>query len=234
MAGAVVLIVEGTGAYAELGSFSVLEPLSKKLILIVNDTIIEKETFVNLGPIKYLDDQKSHVFRYNWNVHYKVNEQEPHKVSLVLTEPKDGVNNVVELIYDKIKITIPKIEVKSTILQTERVGHLCFVVAELVYIFSALKLHELKKYLNEYFGYRELTNQRLKTALYILEKLEFIKPTYTGDRYYVPMPDNTGFIKYSFDSALEKERMTSAVFKGSLIAFYADYDKERFNAILRT
>jgi hypothetical protein len=55
LADLVIIIVESPGTFAELGAFSLSDPLRKKLLPIV-DTIYENATsFISTGPLKWID-----------------------------------------------------------------------------------------------------------------------------------------------------------------------------------
>lgn len=230
MAGAIVLLVESVGSYTELGSFSVLEQISDKLIVIVNQKAVHEDTFINLGPIKYLEDNGGNVLRYEWEVKYSITGLNSDVLKTFLDTSNSDVIKKSKLICNKISELLPKLTMKSTILDSRRFGHICFLIAELVFLFSALRLREIRSYLETYFSLNAITESKVKTALYLLEKLDFVTSVSVGEKYFVPGRDNDGFLKYSFESG-ERNYKNSADLKSSLISYYMENDFERFEAM---
>lgn len=56
---AVIILVESFGTVAELGAFSISEPLRKKLLPIVNKKFEKDESFVNTGPVRWVDNDSA-------------------------------------------------------------------------------------------------------------------------------------------------------------------------------
>lgn len=52
---AVIIIVESFGTVAELGAFSMSEPLRHKLLPIIDRNFQSHESFINTGPVKWVD-----------------------------------------------------------------------------------------------------------------------------------------------------------------------------------
>ena len=55
LADAVIIIVESPGTFAELGAFSNSEALRKKLIPILDQEYEEAQSFINTGPVRWID-----------------------------------------------------------------------------------------------------------------------------------------------------------------------------------
>ena len=55
---AIVLVIESPGAIAELGFFAANERLRKKLVCLVNQQYKKHRSFINLGPLRLLNDRK--------------------------------------------------------------------------------------------------------------------------------------------------------------------------------
>lgn len=227
IASSIVLILEAPGAYAELGSFSVIDDISNKLILIVNDNLVGDKTYTNLGPIKYLEDNDKTVFRYNWNVRYSISGD---SIKTVLDndayETAEMILNHISDELDTVKISNPKINYLKK-------GHLCFLIGDLIYNFHALKLSEINYYLNNYFDIEGLNKKLINSCLYILEKFDFIKTVVMGDTYFISTSENKGFIKYSYDFESKKELTFGGVndIRNFLEKYYAENDKYRFKVI---
>lgn len=66
----VLLICEGPGALAELGSFSQTEPIRERLYVILRSDHFRDDSFVRLGPIKVLQrlSDDTAVGAFNWRI----------------------------------------------------------------------------------------------------------------------------------------------------------------------
>lgn len=232
MAGAIVLVLEGPGAFAELGSFSVLDTLADKLILIVNTNIVEENTFINYGPIKYLEDNKKIVLKYQWDVSYKVRGLNQNSVDSRITSDINKTLEIARRITNRIDEEANKLSSKSPNLDIKKIGHICFVVGDLIYTFGALKLNEINSFLKEYFDIKS-TQSFVKTCIYILERFSFIKAIDNGDRYYIATVNNKGFVKHYYTSNLKDmvEYENRIKFMEGLLSIMPEYDENRFISI---
>ena len=65
----VAIVVESEGSIAELGAFSQLPDLRKKLIVFVSEEFAEKSSFINFGILRYIrEDHETGVRVYPWKV----------------------------------------------------------------------------------------------------------------------------------------------------------------------
>ncbi|MEZ8543734.1 retron St85 family effector protein [Vibrio splendidus] len=233
MAGAIVLILEAPGAYAELGSFSVLKQLAEKLILVVNEKTMSESSYITLGPIKYLEDNSRIVLRYNWDVNYIVKGYDRDEVGTLLPNAIDSIHEKAALIVQDISDKSESIALQNPTLDYSRNGHLCFIIGDLIYSFLALKLHEIVDYLETYFEIKDATTQLVKSCLYILTVFEFIEKKSNGDVFYVATAKNKGFIKYSYSEKIKDETgfATLSDIRVNQFAYYSDKEKSRFNII---
>jgi hypothetical protein len=55
LADLVVVVVESPGTFAELGAFSLSDPLRKKLLPIVDSKFIHEQSFISTGPLRWID-----------------------------------------------------------------------------------------------------------------------------------------------------------------------------------
>ncbi|WP_063650821.1 retron St85 family effector protein [Aliivibrio fischeri] len=225
LASAVILIVEGPGAHAELGAFSVMPEISSKLITIfnTNNFVDGKRTFVEWGPIKFLENNEKTLLPYEWNVNYIV---EDNAVSQFINN--DGELKVLtDLISMQLVDDIKTKNKKTSPFSDKNHSDLCLLVADLIYIFSALKLREIKIYINDHLKIK-LDEKRLKEYLYSLKKLGLIKEKSAGAKYFLPTDKNKGFVKYHFNKTEGVDNKLSANFvKTNLLLKYIDDDKER-------
>ena len=56
LADLVVIIVESPGTFAELGAFSLSDPLRKKILAIVDEPYVNhRQSFISTGPLRWID-----------------------------------------------------------------------------------------------------------------------------------------------------------------------------------
>ena len=226
LAVAVILIVEGPGAYAELGAFSVIPEISPKLISIYNVKALSSRSFIEWGPIKYLEKHKRTIFPHEWGFDLVINKGE---VEYKLVNDQD-LTSLVEIIVSQVLSDV-KIKTKSSsIFDLKNEAHICLLVADLIYIFSALKIREINDYLEEFFSI-DLAERRLGEFLYSLERLKIIKKKSVGATYYLPGDINSGYIKYKFINSSGNIVSSSNEVKSSMIIHYMSHDQERKYAL---
>ena len=179
----VVIILESEGAIAELGAFSQLKDLSKKLIVIVSDEHADRLSFINLGILRYITrDHETGVKRYPW----------------IVREPINIPDHVVDDVIDDIKIELDGLK-KSQTLSSESDVHLVVLICELVRMFVALKESELIEWL-AVFG-RAVHRDLLRRKLFLLEQFRIVQRiTYSDSVFYASKDDGFHRIKFSFKS----------------------------------
>ena len=206
MAGSIVLFLEGPGAYAELGSFCTNEYISQKLILIVNENINQdtEETYINLGPIKYLTDNNKIVLRYSWDIQYNVIGFKRDKIKTIISSGHTETIDKIKLIASRISEETQRISVAAPKVDVSKIGHICFIIADLIKTFHALKISEIHHLISSHFLKDEKPLKFTRTCLYILKNFNFISEVNYGDKYYVSTENNNGFIKYYFSEDPQK------------------------------
>lgn len=235
MAGSIVLFLEGPGAYAELGSFCANEHILQKLILIVNEkTNPDTETsYINLGPIKYLLDNNKIVLRYAWDVQYHINGINKNRIKPIISSEHDKTIEKINMIASRITEETKKISVSAPKVDVGKIGHICFIIADLIKTFHALKIGEINYFISSYFKVSNNKAGLAKTCIYILKNLGFITEINNGDKYYVSTENNNGFIKYYYSDNINEfigVKNTSEL-SAALLSYYSEHDKPRFGAI---
>lgn len=232
LASAVILVVEGLGAYAELGTFSIVESISEKLITVVNTNTTVDKSFVNLGLLKYLEDNNRTLLKYRWDVRYSVSAREGTRVNLSLTGSHEQINQIADVILERLTAEVQVKTQQSVNFNIQAKGHVCLLIGDLIYIFSALKVGEIKKCLNDGFGIN-ITLKKIKEYIYTLEKLGYVDVEHSGDTYYIATEKNLGFIKYRYvpdkDEIFEFNDVHDI--KANAILYYRDHDNARLALI---
>ncbi|MFH1818412.1 MAG: retron St85 family effector protein [Pseudomonadota bacterium] len=159
----VVIILESAGSLAELGAFSQLPDLSKKIIAIRSNDFRDAPSFINLGILRHLTESEiSSVKSYPWDV------ENPATIS------SEVVNDVILDIQDRLdQLT------KSSKLKLTNSSHVVVLICEIIELFSALKENEIFDYLIQ-VGVA-ITKEELKRKLFLLKEFRLVKNEIYGD-----------------------------------------------------
>ncbi len=164
----IVIILESAGSLAELGAFSQLHDLSKKMIAIKSNDFKDDPSFINLGILRHIAEKHtSSVKSYPWNI------EDPTSIS------DEIVNDVIFDIQEELGL-LPR----NPSLNLSNKSHVIVLICEIIELFSALKEHEILGYLSS-FGVI-LTKEELKRKLFLLEEFRLIKrEIYSDASFYV-------------------------------------------------
>jgi hypothetical protein len=196
-----VLFVESPGSIAELGSFSLLEPVAGKLLPVFQNCFFESRSFIDLGPRRYLKKRYDlDSCFYPWNP-----QPTPHSPAQPFST--NDAANLATLIGDQIARTSAAQTFKFNALDP---GHLMLLLADLVSLLVISRFTDLRELLDgltltaDGKPYR-VTETQLKQLLFLLHKLRIItKFPYGHDQYYLlsqgppdaPVPQS--YLHYSF------------------------------------
>ncbi|WP_318840887.1 MULTISPECIES: retron St85 family effector protein [Pseudomonas] len=164
----IVIILESAGALAELGVFVKNKTLRNKIIVFVSQEHYEEDSFIKLGPLRYLQGIKeSSVCAYPW-------DQDNLKKSLSssLQEMREDILNALAN------------QGSTEAFNRENEGHVSFVVYEIIKTFRALKLSEIESYLKTIN--LDVARDKLKRLIFLLEKFKLVSSSKRGhiDYYY--------------------------------------------------
>ncbi|QHD08047.1 retron St85 family effector protein [Pseudomonas sp. R76] len=169
----VAIVVESEGSIAELGAFSQLPDLRKKLIVIVAEDLSQDKSFINLGILRYIkEEHETSVKVYPWQIKYP------------LEILPDLVNDVIE----DIQIELEGLK-KTQAFNIQNDVHLMTLIYELIKIFVALKESELLESLKN-FG-REVHRDALRRRLFLLEQFGLIEKISYSDSIFFASRDDT-------------------------------------------
>jgi len=164
----VVLVLESAGAIAELGAFSQLDGLRKKLIVIKSGTFNDDTSFINLGILRHIrEEHETSVKSYPWNIN----------------NPSSIQDDVIEDIIHDIQLELNSLP-KSSVLKLSLNSHEIVLICELLTLFVALKEKEILIYLQE-IGV-DINKAKLKGKLFLLTEFKLIKRyEYGGSHFYI-------------------------------------------------
>lgn len=167
----VVIILESAGSLAELGAFSQLPDLSKKIIAIRSNDFMDAPSFINLGILRHLTENEiSSVKSYPWDI------KNPPAI------PSEVVDDVILDIQEGLdRLT------KSSMLKLDNSSHIVVLICEIIELFSALKETEILEYLNQ-VGV-SISKEELKRKLFLLREFRLVKVELYGDATFFVRSD---------------------------------------------
>lgn len=206
----VAIVLESPGAIAELGAFSQLPELSKKIFAIKSrdfDTAENLRSFINLGILKFIrDDNESAVRNYPWNV--------ANPVSISAEIIKDVVTDLQEELEK-----IPK----SPVFKNSLNSHIVVLVCEIVSLFTAVKETEILAYLVSFEV--QLTREELRRKLFLLEKFRLLKKeTYSDATFYMIGKSKYHRLRLSLKEGEHHDAIRTQM---ECLAFYNSHPKQR-------
>lgn len=203
----VAIVVESEGAIAELGAFSQLPDLRKKLIVIVAEEWSQKKSFINLGILRYIKEEHGTGVRvYPWEV----------KHPLGITA--DLVTDVV----DDIKEELGGLK-KSRTFNIANDVHLMVLIYELIKIFVALKEIELLDALKN-LG-RLVHRDGLRRRLFLLEQFGLIERIgYSDSNFFASRDDTFHRLRLASKSGSAVDFLRARI---ECLEFYKENNSER-------
>jgi hypothetical protein len=186
----IMLFVESPGSIAELGAFCNVDPLSKKLVAVLEHSHQYDTSFIQDGPVALLtkNDPRSVLF-YPWLM-------QPNDTGVRHLAP-DKAKETIERLLDRIEEETSGIT-KEEKFDSENAGHCMLLVADLVKLGSIVKKSEIENLLS---GIGLDLGQRLDRYLFLLEKIELIRKTkYGNSTYYLGRGSANEYIHYALKS----------------------------------
>jgi hypothetical protein len=160
----IVIALECPGAIAELGSFSVNTHLNKKLIVFLNTEHYDSNSFIKLGPLRQLPEENVYAYPYDYTRVKDTIEEYLSSIRESINERLDGIGNSVRF-------------------DIENVGHIAFLIYQLAKKFGAVKVGELKKYLEALNV--NCSTSSIKRLVFLLVKLDFVKNVRRGNSSFI-------------------------------------------------
>ncbi len=194
LASFICLIVESPGSIAELGAFTSINQISEKLMVVISHDHEAQDSFISLGPISLLKEKfpkRDRVFVYPLK---QVWDQDTETFRQTLDILEDIWGDFIQDLKKFDQENPKKVKFKK-----KMDGHVSLLIGDLVGLFSALRLREIKTILKSIEI--DLEEPKLKGHLLILEKLQLVKKyRYRSVDYYVAIKENN-FIEYNFKRA---------------------------------
>ncbi|MAS24814.1 MAG: hypothetical protein CMI08_13265 [Oceanospirillaceae bacterium] len=196
----VLIILESAGAIAELGAFSQLVELNKKLIVIRNEFHGEENSFIDLGILRYIraDHGQNKIKNYLWTPkseesELKVDDQLASDILHDLKEEVEGLK-------------------KSSKFKKTYDTHIAALICELTEIFTLIRETEIRALLNSLNI--PVEPDMLKRKLYILKNFSLIDNVSSGSYTYyyrTSEPFHTVNGLHNENGAIDKLRIAALI-----------------------
>ncbi len=181
----IVIVLESPSAFAELGAFS-HNKLRSKLVVINDEQYKNNESFINLGPIKAIEESvsKEHI------IHYKMSDDGIFK--------RDAIgqiyNQIYELFKNPIKSKDSTIDLDSCDPSKKFDKNVAMMVHDIIYITGPVLYKELIEVLKIVFGNSKFNN--VKPILAILSSFNSVERNQNG---LYRSKRNSTYYDYRFD-----------------------------------
>jgi len=203
----VVIILESAGSLVELGAFSQLQDLKKKIIVVRSSDFKDDISFINHGILRYISEgHESSVKSYPWNID---------KPELITDEI------VKDVIFD-IQEELSKLK-KTEVVKLNKSSHVIVLICEIVSYFKAVKETEILNYLQLIDV--KLSKGELKSKLFLLEHFQLInKEEYSDSVFYIRSNNDYHRLRLSFKDGAYPDVLR---IQTECLAFYSEDNKHR-------
>lgn len=209
----VVVILESYGSLAELGAFFQHPDLSHKILVIKSSDFQNQTSFIDLGILRHIEaiaenDNSiiSSVKNYPWNI------KDPTSISA----------EVVDDVITDIQEELNRLPRRPT-LNLSNKSHVIVFMCEIIELFSALKEHEIREYL-DLVGVT-ITKEELKRKLFLLEKFRLIKKEgYSDASFYMRSKEKHHRLRLALREGSNKDALR---IKMECIEYYNKDPKQR-------
>ncbi|NMM78887.1 retron St85 family effector protein [Acidovorax sp. SRB_24] len=210
----IVLVLESPGSIAELGLFSIIDEFKNKLLVFIETSHYQEDSFIKLGPINYLEKTHNNAAEcHRWTQGRGAGVFDPAAAEQLQPELAEAIKlragkPTPERNFD------PKNWLDSALLTCDLLG-LC----------SALTIRELRQLLVGLGCNR--SESEVKQIVFLLERVGLLTMEPKGDqRFYISITERE-HVKFTF----KDENFDIMRFRSDLLANYAAEDKKRFRAI---
>lgn len=188
----IVLVLESPGSLTELGLFSSNLEFISKLIVLVSTKHHNEDSFIRLGPIRYLESMSNYcVYAYPWD---------PRQPSRTITPHISDIENDIANFLKEAD--------KSEKFSPDNNGHLAFLIYEIISLLRAAKLKEIHDFLGA-VGI-PIKQDKIKRIIFLLTKVYFIEKVRHGNvDYYLPLEEQKKIIFQGIDRTAEKIKITN-------------------------
>lgn len=213
-----VLFSESYGSVAELGAFCMMDEISKRLLLVMDDKNYKDNSFVKLGPARLLESEYGDG---------SVCVLDRSDIGIVNINDLSGIN--LDVFFSRIsKAILAKSRPDRTTFDRNRVGHLVKLMVGLIQHYGALLVDEISVFLL-HIGIK-ITDDRIVDLLLCAELAGWIKKEKRTATYYCSSSEREA-ISYKFIAGIGV--IDRVRWKADVIDHWRKNDEERFSSIQR-
>lgn len=187
----VVVILEGPGAFIELGLFAGKPDIFNKLVVIQHNKYSSKESFINLGPLKALQDSKENsVLDYNWPLNKEFEKLDDDVLKLICQDISAHL---------KSERTLSRFDINID-------AHLILLIYEIVICFYPITEKEILNVLDLLYISPVLTIKKIKKIIYLLCRFELLGKCKVSSTVFIyPLDQNLSKVKLTYNQEQGKK-----------------------------
>jgi hypothetical protein len=212
-----VVFPESAGSIAELGSFAILEGVSRRLLVVMHEKHSEKETFIWQGPIKYLREiakkgKKDPILIYRWN------------------DGDDGAYDGqsfpdAEALVEELEGILTDIP-KTSSFETNNLGHCMLLIMDLLSVLFLATIDDLYNILKKLK--LNVNKVKIEQMLSLLLSLKYInKKLYGHKRYYINTKQDL-WLNFAFTNDAKNRDLPR--WKSDFLFYYEGHELDKYRA----
>lgn len=215
----VMLFSESAGSFAELGAFTMHDDLSRKLLVVIDDHYDQQESFIRLGPMKFLEE------RYGDASVYVIDRT---GVGIGKTGGVSKLNltefhsRMVEALEDRLSAPLER-----TTFDPTRNGHLIKFMVGAIDHYGALELDEISSLFTK-LGHPQ-SAETIKQFLLTAEAVGWVDKRRLGNRAFFSGRSAPGVINFGRRPGLAKLDLRR--WRNDVVEHWKNHDRPRFRAI---
>jgi hypothetical protein len=217
-----VIFSESPGAIAELGSFSVLEYIQDRLLIVLHtEHSYDQNSFIWRGPISYLKGIAKEKGSDDPVLIYKWKKIDPCSDGQCL-EYSDfsDASDLSEYIEGVIKKRN-----KSITFNKGDVGHIMLFIASVLNVIQIVTVEEMNKLLYSFGFERKISEVKKYLDMLVSLKLISLAP-YRNYKFFVANSPQKDWLKWGYHKSGDKDRWSAR-----FLEYYEEYQKEKFRAL---
>lgn len=198
IASIVPIFLESPGSFAEVGAFSCIDDLIKKILVFQDEKYFDRDSFLNLGPLHKICKKcgKDSVLYYSWD-----------NIALYFDDIKDNI--------------IKKLNVKEKRFYKDRIGDISILVIEILNLSQLAKRNDIKCVLDS--SKIDISLKDLDKIFYMLSRMHCIREIHAGQSRYYKSLCKDKMLKLAFNQSTSIRNIQEWQFKIS--QYYSASDR---------
>ncbi|HBR69418.1 MAG TPA: hypothetical protein DEA55_08600 [Rhodospirillaceae bacterium] len=212
---AIPIFVESAGSLAELGSFTVISEICKKLLVFIYKSHSRKKSFIWLGPLRKVDEEKIRIYEF-------LEKEPPYKTS--------DFSECGPLVVDDIQRLCADNSYKGEF-DSSVEAHRIFLLCDIAFILNLSKKSEILFFMRK-LGL-DVEMKDIGKYLWVAEKMEMIKKIdkYGDTYYYVPLHSETSYVGFAYREGTDPSLKDRDRWKNKMLEHIEESDSRRAKAL---